>query len=94
MVFDGTMLRKVFGSKREEVRAAVRNLHTEEFHELNSSPDITWVVKSRTIRWVGDLACMGKRDICSVLVGKPEERRHLEDLSIHWSIILKWIIKK
>jgi hypothetical protein len=35
-----------------------------------------------------------KKDVCSVLVGKPEERRHLEDLSVHWSIILKWIVKK
>jgi hypothetical protein len=46
------------------------------------------------IRWVGFVACMGKKDVCSVLVGKPEERRHLEDLSVPWSIILKWIIKK
>jgi len=38
--------------------------------------------------------CMGKKDVSNVLVGKPEERRHLEDLSIHWSIVLKWIIKK
>jgi hypothetical protein len=37
---------------------------------------------------------MGKKDVSNDLVGKPEERRHLEDLSIHWSIVLKWIIKK
>jgi len=38
MVFDGRMLRKIFGPKREEVRAGFRNLNTEEFHDLNSSP--------------------------------------------------------
>jgi hypothetical protein len=94
MVIGGRMLRKIFGPKREEVRAGFGNLSTEDFHVLNSSPNITRVVKSRTIRWVGDLARMGKKDVCSVMVGKPEERRHLEDLSVHWSIILKWIIKK
>jgi len=94
MVFDGRMLRKIFGPKREDVRAGFRNLLTEEFHDLNSSPNITRVVKSRTIRWVGNVACVGKKNVYSVLVGKPEERRHLEDLSVHWSIILKWIIKK
>jgi hypothetical protein len=93
MVIGGRMLRKIFGPKREEVRARFGNLSTEKFHDLNSSPNIRRVVNSRTIRWVGDLAYMGKKDVCSVLVGKPEER-HLEDLSAHWSIILKWIIKK
>jgi hypothetical protein len=38
---------------------------------------------------------MGKR-MCAyrVLVGKPEEREQLEDLSIDGRIILKWIFKK
>jgi hypothetical protein len=74
MVLDGRMLRKIFGPKREKVREGFKNLHTEEFHDLNSSPDITRVVKSRTIRWVGHVACMEKKDVCSVSVGKPEER--------------------
>jgi hypothetical protein len=94
MVFDGRMLKKIFGSKREEVRAGFRNLLTEVFHDLNSSPHVARVVKSRTMRWVGCVVCMGKKDVCSVLVGKPKKRRHLEDLSVHWGIILRWIIKK
>jgi len=60
MVFDGRMLRKIFGPKREEVRAGFRNVHTEEFHYLNSSPNITRVVKPRMIRWVGNVALYGK----------------------------------
>jgi hypothetical protein len=45
MVFDDGMLRKIFGCQREEVRAGFRNLHTEEFRELNSSPNVARVVK-------------------------------------------------
>ena len=48
MVFDGRMLRKIFGRKREEVRAGFRNQHTEALHDLYSSPSSTRVVKSRT----------------------------------------------
>jgi hypothetical protein len=74
------MLGKMYGPKREEVRAGFRYLHTEELHDLNCTPNISRVVKSRMIWWVGHVACMGKKDVCSVLVGKPEGRRHLEDM--------------
>jgi hypothetical protein len=39
--------------------------------------------------------CLGKRRIVRrVLVGKPEEREHLEDLSVDGRIILKCILSK
>jgi hypothetical protein len=34
-----------------------------------------------------------RRGASKVLVGKPEEKSHLEDLDIDGSIILKWISK-
>jgi hypothetical protein len=35
------------------------------------------------------------RDAYIILVGKPKKRRdHLEDLSIDWVIILKWILNE
>jgi hypothetical protein len=37
MVIGGRMLRKIFGPKREEVRAGFGNLSTEEFHDLTLS---------------------------------------------------------
>jgi hypothetical protein len=80
IVFGGRMLMKIYGPKREEVRAGFRYLHTEELHDFNSTPSISRVVKSRKISWVGHVACMGKKDVCSVLVAKPEGRRHLEDM--------------
>ena len=35
-----------------------------------------------------------KRKACGVLMGKTEGRHHLENLSVDWGIILKWIFKK
>jgi hypothetical protein len=55
-----------------------RKLHNEELNGLYSSPDIVQVIKSRRMRWVGHVACMGKgRGVYRVLVGKPEGKRPL-----------------
>jgi hypothetical protein len=43
------ILRKIFGSKREEVRGGRRKLHTEEFHHSYSSPHTIRVIKSGKI---------------------------------------------
>jgi hypothetical protein len=53
-------------------------LHSEELHNLYSSPDIIRQVKSRRMRWAGHVARMGEeRKVYKVLVGKPEGRRPL-----------------
>jgi len=55
-----------------------RRLHNEELNDLYSSPNIVRVIKSRRMRWVGNVAHMGeKRRVYRVLVGKPEGRRPL-----------------
>ena len=48
-VFDNRVLRRVFGSKRDEVTAEWRKLH-EELSDLYSLPNIVRVVKSRRMR--------------------------------------------
>ena len=35
-----------------------------------------------------------RRDVYRVLVGKPEEKNHLEDPCINGRIILSWIFRK
>jgi hypothetical protein len=78
-VFENRVLRRVFGSKRDEVTGEWRKLHNEELSDLYSLPNILLVVKSRRIRWAGHMARMGEgRGVCRVLVGKPEGRRPLE----------------
>jgi hypothetical protein len=47
--------------KREEVTEEWRKLHSEELHNLYSSPDIVRQIKSRRMRWAGHVARMGKR---------------------------------
>jgi hypothetical protein len=59
-LFEKRVLRTIFGPKRQEVRAGRRKLLNEELHNLNSSPNIRRIIKSRRIGWAGYVACMGK----------------------------------
>jgi hypothetical protein len=43
----------------------ILRLHNEEFHELYSSPTIVRVIKSRRIRWAGQLARVGREAVCT-----------------------------
>ena len=72
-MFENRVLRRIFGSKRDEVTREWRKLHNEELNDLYSSSDIFRVIKSRRMRWVGHVARMGERkDVCRILVGKSE----------------------
>jgi len=63
---------------QNEVTGDWRRLHNVELNDLYSSPNIVRVIKSRRMRWVGHVARMGEeREICRVLVGKPEGKRPL-----------------
>jgi hypothetical protein len=77
-VFENRVLRRIFGPKRNEVTGEWRKLHSEELHNLYSSPDIIKQVKSRRMRWERHVARMGEeRKVYKVLVGKPEGKRPL-----------------
>ena len=72
------MLRRIFGPKRDEVTREWRKLHNEELNDLYCSPNVVRVIKSRRMRWAGNVARMGeRRGIYRVLVGKPEGKRPL-----------------
>ena len=43
-------------AKRDEVTGEWRKLHNEEFSDLYSLPNIVRVVKSRRMRWAGNVA--------------------------------------
>ena len=58
-MFENRVLRRVFGSKRDEVTGEWRILHNEELRDLYSLPNIVRVVKWRTMRWAGYVARMG-----------------------------------
>jgi hypothetical protein len=84
-VFENRVLRRIFGPKRDQMTGEWRKLHSEELHNLYSSPDIIRQIKSRRMRWAGYVACMGKeRKLYKVLVGKPEGKRPLERPRRRW----------
>jgi hypothetical protein len=77
-VFENRFLRRIFGRKRPEATGEWRKLHSEELHNLYSSPNIIRQVKSRRMRLLGHLSRMGeKRNVYKVLVGKPEGKTPL-----------------
>jgi hypothetical protein len=43
-VFENSVLRKILGSRRDEVSGGRRELHIEELHNLYSSPSIITLV--------------------------------------------------
>jgi hypothetical protein len=77
-VFENSVLRRIFGPKRDEVTGEWRKMHNEELCDLYSSPSIIRIMKSRRMRWAGHAARMGeKRKAYSLLVGKPLGKRPL-----------------
>jgi hypothetical protein len=46
-VFENRVLRRIFGLKRDEVTGGWRKLHSEELHDLYSSPTVLRVIKWR-----------------------------------------------
>jgi hypothetical protein len=88
-VFENRVLRKIFGSRREE-DGSWRKLHNDELYDLYSSPNIVRVIKSRRMRWAGHVARMGEgRGAYRVLVGRPESKRPLGRPRHRWEDSIK-----
>jgi hypothetical protein len=84
-VFENRVLRRIFGPKRDEVTGEWRKLHTEELHDLYSSPSVIRIIKSWRMRLAGHVTRMGeKRNVYRLLVGKPEGNRPLGRPRSRW----------
>jgi hypothetical protein len=59
-VFGNRVLRRIFVPKREEVVEDWREMHNEELHNLYNSPNIIRVIKSRRMRWAGNVTQVGE----------------------------------
>jgi hypothetical protein len=81
-VFEYRVLRRIFGSKRDEVTEEWRKLHIEEPNDLYSSPNIVRMKKSRM---GGACNVHGEsRSVCRVLLGKLEGKRPLGRRRRRW----------
>ena len=87
-VFENTVLRRIFGPKRDEVTGEWRKLHNENLNDLYSSPNIIRVIISRRMRWAGHVACTGRNGYM-VLAGKPERKGSLGRPRRRWEDNIK-----
>jgi hypothetical protein len=84
-VFENMVLRRIFGSKRDEVTGDWRELHIEELRNLYCSPGMIRMIKSQSMRWAGHVARMGKkRNAYRISAGKPEGKRPLGRIRRRW----------
>jgi hypothetical protein len=85
-VFENRVLRRISGPKREEVEGGWwRRLHNEELYNVQASPNVIRVFKSRTTRWAGHIACMGEmRNTYKIVVGTTEVIRSLRRPCRRW----------
>jgi len=61
-VFGRRVPTKTLRPKREKVTGGWRKMHSGQLHDFYSS-DVILLIKSRRMRWVGKVACMGKREV-------------------------------
>jgi hypothetical protein len=60
-------------------------LYNEELCNLYASPNIIRVIKSKRMKWVGHVACIGEvRNAYKILVLKPEGKRPLVRTRHRW----------
>jgi hypothetical protein len=80
-VFGNRVVRHIFRPKRGEMTGGWRKLHTEDLHDLYSSPSIIRMIKSRRMGWTGHVE---KRSIYRILVGNAERKRPLGRPRCSW----------
>jgi hypothetical protein len=75
-VFENRVLRRICGSKRDDVTGERTKLHNEELHNLYSSQNIISYIKSTRMKWVGHVARVGEETkVYKALMEKPEGNR-------------------
>jgi hypothetical protein len=64
-------------------------------HNMYASPNITKVIKSKSMRWVENVERMGKmRNIYNILVGKTEGKRPLGRSRRKWENNIKMDLRE
>jgi hypothetical protein len=96
-IYQNRVLRRIFGSKRDEMTRWRRKLHNKGLRNLYSLPSIIRVIKSRRMRRLEHVARMGKKkkkNTYSILVEKPEGKRPQGRLRHRWVNNIKLILER
>jgi hypothetical protein len=83
-VFENSVLRRIFGPKRDHVIGCWRKMHNGELHNVYSSPSIIRMIKSSRVRWTEHVARMGEKNAYRILMGEPEGKRPLRRPRRKW----------
>jgi hypothetical protein len=73
----------------------VQLLSRKELRNLYSSPNIIRIIKSRRIRWIRNVAHIGRNKCIptTFLSENPKGRDHYGNLSVNGRITLRWIVR-
>jgi len=94
-VLENMVLRRIFGTRRDEVTGERRRLHNEEINDFYSLPNIVRVIKSRIMKWLGMWHVWARRGRCiGSWWGNWREGDQWGDLGIDGCIILGWISRR
>jgi len=89
-VFENRVLRRIYGSKRNDVTGEWRKLHNMQLSDLYSLPNIIRVITFGRMRWAGRVTRMGERiGVYTVLVGILEGKRPLGRPGRRWEDSIK-----
>jgi hypothetical protein len=75
-VFENSVLRRIFGPKRDKVTGGWRKLHNEELHNLYSSPSMIRMIKSRRMKWAGHVVRMGRSGMLTGFLWEGQKERY------------------
>jgi hypothetical protein len=89
-VFENRVLREIFGRERDEATREWKRLYNQKLHDLYSSQNIFWVIKSSRIRCPRHVAHrQGRKSACRVLVGRHDGKRPLGARRLRWEDNIK-----
>jgi hypothetical protein len=94
-VSENRVLRRIFGSQRDEVTGEWRKLHNEEINDSVLLTQYFSAIKSRRMRWVENVEYTGeRRSAYRVSVRKPEGKRLLGRPWSRWEDNIKVNLKE